>query len=504
MALAEVFTRALTGISTLLVTVEIDISKGLPGFTLVGLSDSITRGIRARVRSAIINSGYHFPARKITLSLTPSDCIKEGYGYDLPIAIAVLVASGQVNPLSLSHYEFYGELSLDGTLNGCKGTISALLAAPDSNHHIIVASEFYNPDIAFNQDAIFFADDLKQVCRYIQGDTLLRPHRPDFIKTDATPLYKNDLETIIGQQHAKRAIEIAAAGGHSLLMGGPPGTGKTTLANCLAGLLPPLTNDEKIAIAEVSNLLSSHLVFPLSRPFRSPHHSITPAGLIGTTQPLSVGEITLAHQGVLFLDELMEFDKKTLEALRTPLEKGSVLLSRAKKQVTYPAKFHLIAAMNFPFVQIHSQTKDQRKKHSIDKSLERLSAALIDRFQLSVEVSSPVEKRLTLKEESGKCVRERVSLARHKQMERQGKENARLCSSEVNFYCPITESDRAWLNNYYEKFLLSPRSVLHIIQVARTITDLNGETTITRHSLQEALSYRYTDRIIHYLTHFYN
>ncbi|MBT0724898.1 YifB family Mg chelatase-like AAA ATPase [Rosenbergiella sp. S61] len=502
MALAEVLTRYVVGIEATLVTVEIDISQGLPGFILIGLSDSTSRGIRARVRSAIINSGYHFPAKKMTLSLTPDAHFTETNGYDLPIAIAILLASGQVHLAHRGRYEYYAGLSLDGSLTSCKGAISVALAAINSKHPIIVANKLFSPEFSFKEGTVFYAENLQQVCRYLQGEIILSPNW--LVESSRSTEYPNiDLQIINGQHHAKRALEIAATGGHSLLMIGPPGSGKTTLANCLPSLLPDLTLEEKIAIAQVENLTKNHIELPLLRPFRAPHHSITAAGLIGSTHPESPGEITLAHQGVLFLDELMEFDKKTLDALRTPLEQGSVLLSRAKKHVTYPAKFQLVAAMNLPFAYAVSELKVNRAKVAMSKSLDILSAALMDRFQLSVEVSAPLERLKSPNNECSRSVKTRVILARDTQLRRQGRENALLCSSDVSRYCSLTSEDWGWLKNCLNKLSLSHRAFLHVLRVARTIADLNGDPEITRPALQEALSYRYTDRIVQYLIQIY-
>lgn len=502
MPLAEVLTRYVVGIEAKLTTIEIDISQGLPGFILIGVPDTVSRGIRARVRSAILNSGYQFPARKITLNFTPNTQPTDANGYDLPIAIAILIASGQIHLTYCRNYEYYAGLSLDGSLTSCRGAISVALAAIDSEHPVIMSNKLLSPELIFKENSIFYAESLQQVCRYLQGETFLPLHTT--VDLARSVEYPNiTLQTITGLHHAKRALEITASGGHSLLMVGPPGTGKTTLANCLPSLLPDLTHFEKIAIAQIESLSKHCPDWPILRPFRAPHHSITAAGLIGSIHPESPGEITLAHQGVLFLDELSEFDRKTLEALRTPLEQGAILLSRARKQVTYPARFQLVAAMNLPFCYAIPNSESNPPRMAVNKSLDILSAALIDRFQLSVEVLESIEELAPSTIESSETVRKRVILARDIQLRRQGKENARLCSNEVSRYCSLKSEDQDWLKNCINKLYLSHRAYLNVIRVARTIADLNGHPEITRSALQEALSYRYTDRIIQYLTHLY-
>ena len=504
MSLARIYSRAQIGIQAPEVIVEVHLGNGLPAFHIVGLPEASVKEAKDRVRSALENSKFGFPDQRITVNLAPADLPKDGGRFDLAIAIGILVASGQIVCTDIEKYEFYGELALNGEVRGVNAILPSVLAGKAQGRCCFLP---------------LINDSLASLVNGVQRKAVssIQEVWSDLLNQQPLPLnirypeqqhsgveFLIDLSDVKGQPGAKRVLEIAAAGGHNLLFLGPPGTGKSMLAQRMPTIMPGMSDDEALSTAALYSIIGQtvDLTNWRKRPFRNPHHTCSAVALVGGSSNPKPGEISLAHNGVLFLDELPEFERKVLDSLREPMETGTVVISRAARQMEFPAQFQLIAALNPSPTGCHNDkraTPDQVMRY-----LSRVSGPFIDRIDLQIELPrlNSAQLQSTQEEESSAVVRSRVEAAYNLQLNRQGKVNARLNNKEMSIHCALATAELQFLAKASEKLSLSPRSYHRIIKVARTISDLKGVPQISLEELKEALNYRAFERLLSQLTQY--
>jgi magnesium chelatase family protein len=492
MGLAVLYSRALSGMDAPLVTVEVHLANGLPSFQIVGLPEAEVKESKDRVRAALQTSRFEFPARRITVNLAPADLPKESGRFDLPIALGILAASGQIPVKRLAEYEFAGELALTGELRPVRGALAMTYKASRDGRAFILPQNSAREAFLVKSATVYPATSLLEVCAHLAGQGELVPCAE--IEAAERAAYP-DLIEVKGQSQPKRALEIAAAGQHSLIMAGPPGTGKSMLAARFPGILPEMTEDEALESAAIQSLGAGFKTENWKRrPFRSPHHTASGVALVGGGGHPRPGEISLAHHGVLFLDELPEFSRSVLEVLREPLESGCITISRAARQADFPARFQLIAAMNpCPCGYLgHHNNKCRCTPDQVSRYRARISGPLLDRIDLHIEVPALREDELiaAASGETSATVRNRVQAARDIQMQRQGKSNAQLGSQEVDAFCAADDAGAALLKQAISRLNLSARAYHRILKIARTIADLAGGGAIKTNHIAEAIQYR--------------
>lgn len=497
MSLAIIHSRAQIGVEAPAVSVEIHLTNGLPSLTIVGLPETAVRESKDRVRSAILNSALEFPRKRITLNLAPADLPKEGGRFDLAIALGLLAASAQLPGGCLDNFECLGELALSGHVRAVRGVLPAALAARDAGRSLVVALANAEEACLATGLKVYAIEHLLELVAHFNQQSPLKPYQSQGLLTP--PADYPDLLEVQGQHAAKRALVVAAAGMHNLLLTGPPGTGKTLLASRLPGILPPLTDREALEVAAVQSVVNHE---PLrgwpQRPFRQPHHSASGPALVGGGSRPQPGEISLAHQGILFLDELPEFDRKVLEVLREPLESGYIVIARAHSKVRFPARFQLVTAMNPCPCGYYGDPSGRCRctPEQVQRYRNKLSGPLLDRVDLHITVARETTS-LSKPKDPGLSSAEAVALvcaARQRQLQRQGCSNAQLDLNALFKHCLLVEQDRTWLEQASERLNLSLRATHRVLKVARTLADLADRPAICRNDLAEALQYRLNEQ----------
>ncbi len=497
MSLAVLYSRALAGMDAPLVTVEVHLSGGLPNFTIVGLPETEVKESKDRVRAALQNARFEFPARRITVNLAPADLPKESGRFDLPIALGILAAPRQIPSNKLAQYEFAGELALTGELRPIRGALAMTFKAVKSGRAFVLPQESAKEAALVENAIVYPAKSLLEVCGHLTGQAILARLSEQPLPAAASYL---DLGEVKGQTQAKRALEIAAAGSHSVLMVGPPGTGKSMLAHRFPGLLPSMSLDEALESAAIQSLGMGG--FKLEnwrrRVIRSPHHTASSVALVGGGGNPKPGEISLAHHGVLFLDELPEFERRVLEVLREPMESGRITISRAARQADFPAQFQLVAAMNpCPCGYLgHPNGKCRCTPDQVARYRGKISGPLLDRIDIQIEVPALTENELTAQAsgEPSSAVQARVGIAYQIQLARQNKPNSQLTTKEIDRHCKPDDSGENLLKQAISRLNLSARAYHRILKLARTIADLAGEDNVISAHVGEAIQYRRLDK----------